>query len=97
MHLQRFGSDGESIRLSLLVSQAIGRANIQVVFDSDHPNPLTPSETGITVRVGELQSIPDAAKQVAAILKKTLGVEIPFIALSGLSADAFVIYVGPKP
>jgi hypothetical protein len=60
-------------------------------------NPLTPQETGISIRVGDLSKIPNNAKALAQALKNALGVEPRYTAMQGLHDDQFLLFVGTNP
>jgi len=59
--------------------------------------PITPQETGISIRVGDLGKIPEDAKYFADALKKALGVEPRYTAMQGMALAGFRIFVGTNP
>jgi regulator of replication initiation timing len=93
--IQRVLSDTDSINLGFQVAKFLERASIKHTLD--YGSPITPQDKGISLRVGDIQSIPDAEKKVAKFFKKVIGVEPPFTTLKGDSSDSFAIFVGPKP
>ena len=59
--------------------------------------PLTPQENGISIRILNLQKIPDGAKKLARAIKEATQMEPKFIAHPELRADEFYLFIGPNP
>jgi hypothetical protein len=93
--IQAFGSDNISYGMGQQLAQVFGRANLN--FSIEQTAPLSPKEVGITIRVGDAQSIPDGAKKTAQIFKNVLGVDVPFMSDKSLNGNTFRIFTGPRP
>jgi hypothetical protein len=59
--------------------------------------PTTPQEMGISIRVANLQKIPEGAIKAAEAIKKVTDVEPRFTAFGELNPDSFAIFVGTDP
>jgi hypothetical protein len=92
--IRRVMYDGVSMGLSVQIGRAFDLASIPPVYNWSRPN--TPRDTGVRIRVGDIQAIPDGAKKVAAALR-IVGIESSFETLSGEAPGNFMIFVGPKP
>ena len=87
--------DFQSKGLLYQLSLGFTRAGISPIVGWDRP--LTPRDTGISIRVADSGAPPDSARKMADILSKITGVSIPVMTVSGIDRNSFIIFVGPKP
>jgi hypothetical protein len=87
--------DPQCIGLAQHFSMAFDRGGIHPTVNTNHP--FGPKDVGLTIRVGNLNEIPEPAKEIARILKKVIGIEPTFTTLEGLSPDTFIFFIGPNP
>jgi hypothetical protein len=92
--IQRLMLDNPSVALSFQIGRAFDLASIPPTYNWSRPN--TPKDSGVRIRVGDIQAIPNGAKKVAQALKK-VGIESTFETLTGGGQGRFVIFVGPRP
>jgi hypothetical protein len=83
----------ETAALTLQLLEAFARAGVRTTLNFN--SPLTP--TGVTIRVGNLQSIPEGARKIATTIKDIAGIEPVFTLLPGTGPMNFMIFIGPKP
>jgi hypothetical protein len=76
--------------------EGIGFAGVQVNRPTQNI-PVTPQETGISLRVADPNKKPNSAKAFAGAIKNALGVEAKYTPMRGLKNDQFVIFVGSNP
>jgi hypothetical protein len=93
--IQRIMLDQPSVGLGFQLGRAFDRAGITPNYNWSHPN--TPNDTGVRIRVANIQQIPDGAKQFALALKNVGNVNSYFETLSGVDPKSFIIFIGPKP
>jgi hypothetical protein len=87
--------DGILIGVALHIGQAFDNGGIRPNIKTDHP--LGPKDAGISIRVGNLNDIPQVAREISIIFKKVIGIDIVFTMLDGLKPGAFAIFVGRNP
>jgi hypothetical protein len=88
--------DGAARAIATSLSKAIGFAGIEVGGMSIG-YPITPQETGISIRVDDLGKIPGGAKKLAEAIKTILGVEPRYTAARAIGADNFSLFAGTNP
>jgi hypothetical protein len=88
--------DNEARGVATALSKGLGFAGIQVAGMSIG-YPITPQETGISIRVGDLRKIPDGARKLAEAIKAAVGVEPRYTAMQKLDPGEFRIFVGTNP
>ena len=91
--------DGQSRGVANALSKAIGLAGIEPGGQSIG-YPVTPQETGISIRVSDLEGISSGAKAFADVIKKVTGVE-PRYTIGpkpiGEREGGFWVFVGTNP
>jgi hypothetical protein len=81
--------------VAIALSKAFGLAGVDTSGMSVG-YPVTPQETGISIRVADLSKIPDSAIKVAEAIKKITGVEPRFTPYSR-EGSGFSVFVGTNP
>jgi hypothetical protein len=59
--------------------------------------PITPKETGISIRIADLNKKPNSAIKLAEAITKITGVEPQYTAAPNIGPDAFVLFAGTNP
>jgi hypothetical protein len=89
-----YDSDARNVADGIFGGASLAGVSMRTVM---RVSPLTPQETGISIRVGDLSKIPNSARALAGAIKNALGVEPTYTAMQGLQADQFYLFVGTNP
>jgi hypothetical protein len=96
-HIQIQTADDPGARqVANALSKGIGLGGINVDGMSVG-YPVTPQETGISIRIADLGKMPASATKIAEAIKKITGVEPRYTATNGVAADTFVVFAGTDP
>jgi hypothetical protein len=92
----QLADDPEARSVHRDLSRGIGLAGIDV-GGASIGYPITPQETGISIRVLDLMKIPDGALKLAQAIKNATGVEPRYTASQKIGPGAFMVFVGTNP
>jgi hypothetical protein len=96
-HIQiQTADDAGARRVAIALSKGIGLGGINVDGMSVG-YPITPQETGISIRVADLGKMPASAIKLAEAIKKITGVEPRYTAMNGVATNTFVLFAGTDP